>query len=108
MGVVEEKNIIHHAQQIKLRGQALNHRSRSTRTIKIQQMQEAFGTQLLPTLLPLGDMVDYDLLRSLFSDVMKVEGLGSLWQAGEDPQSVQDWWGGAMTGMCSDCTRIKI
>ena len=92
MGVFEEKDIIQHAQLIKLRGQALNHRS--TRTIKLQQMQEAFDTQLPPSPLPLGEMVDYDLLRSLFSDVMKFEGLGRLWQAGQDPpQSVQDWWG---------------
>ena len=57
MGVFEEKDIIQHAQLIKLRGQALNHRS--TRTIKLQQMQEAFDTQLPPSPLPLGEMVDY-------------------------------------------------
>ena len=34
------------------------------------------------------------MLRSLIYDVMKVEGLGTLWQPGEDPpQSVKDWWG---------------
>ena len=57
MGVFEEKDIIQHAQLIKLRGQAVNHRS--TRTIKLQQMQEAFDTQLPPSPLPLGEMVDY-------------------------------------------------
>ena len=53
MGVFEEKDIIQHAQLIKLRGH------RSTRTIKLQQMQEAFDTQLPPSPLPLGEMVDY-------------------------------------------------
>ena len=92
MGVLEEKQIIELAQRIKMRGQALTHRS--TRSTKIQQMQEAFGTQLPPTLLPLGEMVDYDLLRSLFNELMKVEGMGTLWQPGEEPpQSVRDWWG---------------
>ena len=75
MGVFEEKDIIQLAQLIKLRDQALNYRS--NRTIKLQEMQEAFNTRLPPTPLPLGKMVDYDLLLSLFSDVMKVEGLGS-------------------------------
>ena len=106
MGVFEEKEIIQHAQLIKLCGQALNHRS--TRTIKLQQMQEAFDTQLPPSPLPLGEMVDYDLLRSLFSDVMKFEGLGRLWQAGEDPPNQFKTGGGKTTGMCSDCTRTRI
>lgn len=92
MQVFEERDLVQLAQRIKLRGQALNHRS--TRTIKVQQMQEAFNTRLPPTLLPLGSMMDYDLIRSLFNEVMKVEGLGTLWQAGEDPpQSVREWWG---------------
>ena len=39
-------------------------------------------------------MKDYDLLRSLLNDVMKVEGLGRLWQPGDNPpESVQHWWG---------------
>ena len=39
-------------------------------------------------------MKDYDLLRSLLNDVMKVEGLGRLWQPGDNPpKSVQHWWG---------------
>ena len=57
-------------------------------------MQDAFATNLPPTILKLEELTDYDLLRSLIYDVMKVEGLGTLWQPGEDPpQSMKDWWG---------------
>ena len=92
MGLFEERKLIEMAQRIKMRGADLSHSS--TRTLKIQQMKDAFATELLPTLLPLGEMVDYDLLRVLFNDMMKIEGMGTLWQPGENPpQSVQDWWG---------------
>ena len=59
-------------------GQALTHKS--TRAIKIEQLQEAFSTNLPPTLLPLEDMTDYDLLRTLLDDVFKVEGFGTRWK----------------------------
>ena len=62
-------------EEIRMRGQPLTHRS--TRAIKIEQLQEAFSTDLLPTLLPIKDMTDYDLLRTLLNDVFKVEGFGT-------------------------------
>ena len=67
---------------------------RSTRATKIETMQEAFSTNLPPTLLPLEDMTDYDLLRSLLNDVFKVEGFGTQWQPGDEPPAtVKAWWG---------------
>ena len=42
------------------------------------------------TMLKLEELTDYDLLRSLIYDVMKVEGLGTLWQQGEDPPLLND------------------
>ena len=73
MGLFEENGIIELAKKIRMRGQALTHRS--TRAIKIEQLQEAFSTDLPPTLLPLEDMTDYDL-----NDVFKVEGFGTRWK----------------------------
>ena len=67
---------------------------RSTRATKIETMQEAFSTNLPPTLMPLEDMTDYDLLRSLLNDVFKVEGFGTQWQPGDEPPAtVKAWWG---------------
>ena len=77
MGLFEENGIIELAKKIRMRGQALTH---STRAIKIEQLQEAFSTDLPPTLLPLEDMTDYDLLRTLLDDVFKVEGFGTRWK----------------------------
>ena len=79
----EESGMIEVAQRIRMHGQVLHHRS--TRQIKIEKLQDAFDTQLPPTLYPLQNMKDYDLLRSLLNDVMKVEGLGRLWQPGDNP-----------------------
>ena len=56
MGLFEENGIIELAKKIRMRGQALTHRS--TRAIKIEQLQEAFSTNLPPTLLPIKDMTD--------------------------------------------------
>ena len=78
MGLFEEHGIMELARRIRMRGQALTHRS--TRAIKIEQLQEAFSTDLPPTLLPLEDMTDYDLLRTLLNDVFKVEGFGTRWK----------------------------
>ena len=78
MGLFEEHGIMELARRIRMRGQALTHRS--TRAIKIEQLQEAFSTDLSPTLLPLEDMTDYDLLRTLLNDVFKVEGFGTRWK----------------------------
>ena len=78
MGLFEENGIIELAKKIRMRGQALTHRS--TRAIKIEQLQEAFSTDLPPTLLPLEDMTDHDLLRTLLNDVFKVEGFGTRWK----------------------------
>ena len=61
-----------------MRSQALTHRS--TRAIKIEQLQEAFSTDLPPTLLPLEDMTDYDLLQTLLNDIFKVECFGTQWK----------------------------
>ena len=92
MAVFEDQGLIDFAKRIRMRGNDLTHRS--TRAIKIEAMQDAFATNLPPTILKLEELTDYDLLRSLIYDVMKVEGLGTLWQPGEDPpQSVKDWWG---------------
>ena len=92
MGLFEEHGIMELARRIRMRGQALTHRS--TRATKIEQMQEAFSTNLPPTLLPLEDMTDYDLLRSLLNDVFKVEGFGTQWQPGDEPPAtVKAWWG---------------
>ena len=69
-----------------MRDQALTHRS--TRAIKIEQLQEAFSTDLPPTLLLL------DLLRTLLDDVFKVEGFGTRWKTGDEPPAeVKAWWG---------------
>ena len=78
MGLFEEHGIMELARRIRMRGQALTHRS--TRATKIEQLQEAFSTDLPPTLLPLEDMTDYDLLRTLLNDVFKVEGFGTRWK----------------------------
>ena len=92
MNLLEESGMIEVAQRIRMHGQVLHHRS--TRQIKIEKLQDAFDTRLPPTLYPLQNMKDYDLLRSLLNDVMKVEGLGRLWQPGDNPpESVQHWWG---------------
>ena len=92
MGLFEEHGIMELARRIRMRGQALTHRS--TRATKIEQMQEAFSTNLPPTLLPLEDMTDYDLLRSLLNDVFKVEGFGTQWQPGDEPPAtVKAWYG---------------
>ena len=92
MALFEEHGIMELARRIRMRGQALRHRS--TRATKIETMQEAFSTNLPPTLLPLEDMTDYDLLRSLLNDVFKVEGFGTQWQPGDEPPAtVKAWWG---------------
>ena len=92
MGLFEENGIIELAKKIRMRGQALTHRS--TRAIKIEQLQEAFSTDLPPTLLPLEDMTDYDLLRTLLNDIFKVEGFGTRWKTGDEPPAeVKAWWG---------------
>ena len=92
MNLLEESGMIKVAQRIRMQGRVLHHRS--TRQIKIEKLQDAFDTRLPPTLYPLQNMKDYDLLRSLLNDVMKVEGLGRLWQPGDNPpESVQHWWG---------------
>ena len=92
MGLFEEHGIMELARRIRMRGQRLTHRS--TRATKIEQMQEAFSTNLPPTLLPLEDMTDYDLLRSLLNDVFKVEGFGTQWQPGDEPPAtVKAWYG---------------
>ena len=75
MAVFEDRGLIDFAKRIRMRGNDLTHRSTLT-------------------MLKLEELTDYDLLRSLIYDVMKVEGLGTLWQPGEDPpQSMKDWWG---------------
>ena len=75
MAVFEDRGLIDFAKRIRMRGNDLTHRS----TLTILKLEE---------------LTDYDLLRSLIYDVMKVEGLGTLWQPGEDPpQSMKDWWG---------------
>ena len=79
----EDQGLIDFAKRIRMRGNDLTHRS--TRAIKIEAMQDAFAKNLPPTILKLKELTDYDLLRSLIYDVMKVEGLGTLWQPGEDP-----------------------
>ena len=57
-------------------------------------MQDVFETLLPPTLLPLDELLDYDLIRVAFNKMMKAEGLKSLWKTGQDPPpSVQEWWG---------------
>ena len=92
MNLLEESGMIEVAQRIRMHGQVLHHRS--TRQIKIEKLQDAFDTRLPPTLYPLQNMKDYDLLRSLLNDVLKVEGLGRMWQPGDNPpESVQHWWG---------------
>ena len=92
MSLFEEHGIMELARRIRMRGQRLTHRS--TRATKIEQMQEAFSTNLPPTLLPLEDMTDYDLLRSLLNDVFKVEGFGTQWQPGDEPPAtVKAWYG---------------
>ena len=92
MNLLEESGMIEVAQRIRMHGQVLHHRS--TRQIKIEKLQDAYDTRLPPTLYPLQNMKDFDLLRSLLNDVMKVEGLGRLWQPGDNPpESVQHWWG---------------
>ena len=92
MSLFEEHGIMELARRIRMRGQALTHRS--TRATKIEQMREAFSTNLPPTLLPLEDMTDYDLLRSLLNDVFKVEGFGTQWQPGDEPPAtVKAWYG---------------
>ena len=83
MNLLEESGMIEVAKRIRMHGQVLHHRS--TRQIKIEKLQDAFDTRLPPTLYPLQNMKDYDLLRSLLNDVMKVEGLGRLWQPGDNP-----------------------
>ena len=103
MQVFEERDLVQLAQRIKLRGGALNHRS--TRTIKVQQMQEAFNTRLPPTLLPLGSMMDYDLIRSLFNEVMKVEGPSGRLEKTHPSQCESG--GGRRIGTCSECTEIR-
>ena len=91
MNLLEESGMMEVAQRIRMHGQVLHHRS--TRQIKIEKLQDAFDTGLPPTLYPLQNMKDYDLLRSLLNDVMKVEGLGRLWQPDDNPpESVQHWW----------------
>ena len=88
MNLIEESRMIEAAQRIRMQGRVLHHRS--TRQIKIEKLQDAFDTRLPPTLYPLQNMKDYDLLRSLLNDVLKVEGLGRLWQPGDNPpESVQ-------------------
>ena len=90
--IFEEKGIFEAAKRIKMRGNVLSHRS--TRSLKISEMQEVFGTMLPPTLLPLEELLDYDLIRFAFNKMMKTEGLKSLWKTGQDPPpSVQEWWG---------------
>ena len=94
MNLLEESGMIEVPQRIRMHGQVLHHRS--TRQIKIEKHQDAFDTRLLPTLYPLQNMKDYDLLRSLLNDVMKVEGLGRLWQPGDNPpeRRGERSWGG--------------
>ena len=88
----EEKAIFESAKRIQMRGNVLAHRS--TRSMKIVEMQDTFETLLPPTLLPLDELQDYDLIRFAFNKMMKSEGLKSLWKTGQDPPaSVQDWWG---------------
>ena len=88
MNLLEESGMIEVAQRIRMHGQVLHHRS--TRQIKIEKLQDAFDTRLPPTLYPLQNMKNYDLLRSLLNDVMKVEGLGRPWRPGDNPpESVQ-------------------
>ena len=60
MEIFEERGLIEMAQRIKLRGQALVHRS--TRNMRIQRMQEAFSCHLPPPLLH-----DYDLIKIHFN-----------------------------------------
>ena len=66
------------------------HHHRSTRQIKIEKLQDAYDTRLPPTLYPLQNMKDYDLLRSLLNDVLKVEGLGRMWQPATRRQSARE------------------
>ena len=61
MAVFEDQGLIDFAKRIRMRGNDLTHRSTLT-------------------MLKLEELTDYDLLRSLIYDVMKVEGLGTLWQ----------------------------
>ena len=88
----EEKAIFEAAKRIRMRGNVLTHRS--TRSLKIVEMQDVFETLLPPTLLPLDELLDYDLIRFAFNKMMKAERLKSLWKTGQDPPaSVQEWWG---------------
>ena len=92
MEIFEERGLIEMAQRIKLRGQALIHRS--TRNMRIQRMQEAFSCHLPPPLLPLHELHDYDLIKIHFNRMMKAEGMGTDWQPGQDPPAkVRQWWG---------------
>ena len=82
-----------------MRGHVLTHRS--TRSLKIVEMQEVFETLLPPTQLPLDELLDYDLIRFVFIKMMKAEGLKSLWKTGQDPPaSVQEWWGNEDWALC--------
>ena len=88
----EEQSVFEVAKRIRMRGHILTHRS--TRSLKIVEMQEVFETLLPPTQLPLDELLDYDLIRFAFNKMMKAEGLKSLWKTGQDPPtSVQEWWG---------------
>ena len=89
MDIFEERQLIQLAQRVKMRGLGLTHQS--TRNMKIVKIQEAFQCELPPTLLPLEEIQDYDLIRTSFNKMMKVEGMGNLWRPGQDPpQKVQD------------------
>ena len=92
IGIFEDQQLIEMAQRVKMRGFGLSHLS--TRNVKQVKIQEAFGSDLPPTAIPLEDITDYDLIRKTYNKMMKIEGMGRLWKPGQNPpQKVQDWWG---------------
>ena len=104
MNLLEESGMIEVAQRIRMHGRVLHHRS--TRQIKIEKLQDAFDTRLPPTLYPLQNMKDYDLLRSLLNDVMKV-GLGGCGNHATIRQRVFSIGGARTIGTCSECTETR-
>jgi hypothetical protein len=46
-------------------------------------MQELFGTVLPPTLTPIREMIDYDMIRYSFHKMLEAEGFKEHWKPGE-------------------------
>ena len=70
--------------------------------------QEAFSCQLPPTLLPLNEFHDYDLIKILFNRMMKTEGMDTDWQPGQDPPAkVRQYGGVKTTKICFGCISTR-